>query len=101
MPTSVRDLTAAQRATVFARVYQAKPPVDVTVRSRLIADTGRVVAEDTQRLEAARFRDGHGAGFEWVLPVAGLPAGAYLLQVEAAAGGRTVTRDVRFTVAPQ
>ena len=102
VPTSVRDLTGAQRFSAFVRVYQGRrPPIAVTVRARLLDAADRVIADEARAFEGRLFAGGQGVPFRWETTTSTLATGLYLLRLEATAAGRTVTRDVRLSMGSQ
>jgi hypothetical protein len=84
----------------FCRIYQrgrgTAAPVSMTAR---ITDThDAVVRRVVAALDAAVFEPARFADYRVPLSLAELKPGAYLLTLEASAGGRTIRRDVRFEV---
>ena len=100
VPTTVREFTASDRVTSFLRVYQgaSRAPSDVSVVSTIVGEAGRTLVEHRAGLDAGRFTPTRSADFRWDLPLTGLPAGDYLLRIDATTAGRSERRDVRFRV---
>jgi VWFA-related protein len=100
VPTTERTLAPDRDALAFLRVYQRgrSTPEPVKITTRLADARDRVVRRVTATLEAEQFQSTHAVDYRIPLALADLPPGAYLLTVEAAAGSRTVRRDVRFDV---
>jgi hypothetical protein len=98
-PTGLRTFARTDTATAALRLHQADSPADVTLLTRIVDTTGRVVFEETQpvvfRVEdsAARVAD-----YQVALPLARLAPGEYLLAIQASAKDRERRRNVRFSV---
>ena len=58
----------------------------------------QVVFTQTDAMEIERFDGSHRAQYRFVLPLATLPPGEYLLTFDAKAGTVTAHRDVRLAV---
>ena len=114
-PTARRTFTDADRVTAFARIYQggrtsaAMPgrqgnavqsglvPARLTIS---VTDSGGTVrVRRAENLAADMFGlNDRMAEFKMDLPLQGLPAGEYLLTLEASTGRGTARRDVRFAI---
>ena len=118
-PTAKRTFTAAERVSVFARIYQggqttASAPVNTRSQSRMPASTQgapvqvTVTVTDAQGLVRVRRteqvpRDAFGAtdgaaDFSLAMPLRTLPPGEYLFTLEAAGGRGQAVRHLRFNV---
>jgi hypothetical protein len=99
IPTTRRVFAPTHTVTAFGRVYQGKKvkaaPVAVRMTIRNTEDV--VMIDKVQQIAAGKFGDG-GADVRFDVPVNDLPAGRYLLTIEAEAGGAKVSRDSRFQV---
>ena len=87
--TATRQFSVTDRVAVYAEVYDnigGKEPHTVTVRTVLRTEEGvpvRTVAAERSSAVMRRRQDGYGFLFE--VPLNGVPAGAYVLQVEVTA----------------
>jgi VWFA-related protein len=99
-PTTNREFSRSDAATIFVRLYQAagKPASAVRIDKTVTDRTGARVVEDTATIDAARFVSAHAADLEWALPLSTLAPGEYLVGIDAATGGVTLHRDTRITV---
>ena len=99
-PTAARVFAASFPATAFLRVYQGgkSAPVPVEIRLRIVDAAMRNVAEESARLEPARFQSGRSADCQFDLQLSRFAEGEYLLTVEASAARTSARRDVRFRV---
>jgi VWFA-related protein len=100
VPTTRRVFRPADGALAFLQICQGgdKPPAPVTFAVRIVSDHNTVVSNSTETVTADRFGTARAADFRYVLPLATLGPGEYLLTFEAALGKTTARRDVRFTV---
>jgi VWFA-related protein len=100
VPTARRTFTAADRATVFVRVYEAskKPPLAATLTTRIVDTNDGVVSTETVTIAADRFKDARVADHRIELPLSTLAKGQYLLTVDTTAGEYSARRGVRFSV---
>jgi VWFA-related protein len=100
VPTTMREFYRNEGVGGFLRVSrganQALSPV--TIRLRVVDGRGATVQEKTDTLDAATFGATRTADYSFDVPVSYLAPGPHLLTVEATADGRTIRRDVRFTV---
>jgi VWFA-related protein len=100
LPTSKRDFGPATDVTAYVRLYQggraALKPVSIALR--LTNDRDVVVARVSSSVAAADFGPSRAADYRARLPLGPVPPGAYLLTIEASAGGRPIRRDLRFEV---
>jgi VWFA-related protein len=103
--TATRQFSGTDRVAVYAEVYDNigdKDPHTVTVRTVLRTDEGvpvRTVAVERSSAVLNRRQDGY--GFLLEVPLDGVPAGAYVLHVEAMAnvGDRPAdSRDIPIRV---
>jgi hypothetical protein len=69
----------------------------VRLAVRVVNDRNESVVGRTEDLDAVAFANG-AADSQVEVPIAGLPPGPYLLTIEAAAGDKRLTRDVRFVI---
>jgi len=99
-PTVRRTFARDERVTAFVRVYQGgtRSPVPVALAVRIVDATDTAVLGATETLAPDRFDASRAAEHRVALPLSRLPAGPYLLTLEASLGSRSVRRDVRFTV---
>ena len=100
VPTTRREFGRDDRVSAFMRVYQGErqrtAAVDVTAR---VTDADGVERASVVRaLAAEAFGTSRAADYSYVLPLESLPAGSYLLTIEATRGSTTARRDVPFTV---
>lgn len=100
VPTTRRVFSPNHSVSVFGRVYQGgrAKPVGVTVRMQIRDTTNAVVVDRPQEIAAGRFGDARAADLRFEVPVKELPAGAYVLTIEASVGATTAHRDARFWV---
>jgi len=102
VPTAKRTFTPADKLVTFFRVYQGTsrtdPLASVQLRTTVVDGHDRVVASESVVLEAAAFSKERTADQYVTLPMAGLAAGDYLLEVETTMGARTAGRALRFVV---
>jgi len=100
MPVATRQFSAADTITTYAEVYSSARDAGAVTLDSTILDgrDGRKVLEATDR----RVPQGAdvGQGFTTSLRLAGLPAGPYILRVEArsANGGHSARRDIPIEV---
>lgn len=100
VPTTRRVFTRGDTAAAFVRVYQGgKGPLSVVpLRVLLRNQDDLVIIDRRQDLTADRFTAPRSADVRVELPVGRLPAGAYLLTIEAGAGKTIARRDMRFNI---
>jgi hypothetical protein len=100
VPTSAREFAATDDVSMFVRVYQdAKKPIVAVNLTTKIVDGGNAVAfQDRATLTPDQFAADAAAHHRLRIPLEKLRPGDYLLQIEAAAGAATATRDARFSV---
>lgn len=102
LPTSRREFRASDVVTLFGRVYRRPSDrrLEVPRVTTTITDTSNVViAERIDRLPADAWEDQGTADYKLALPLSGLAAGDYLLNVDFEAGSHQASRVVRFSVA--
>jgi VWFA-related protein len=99
-PVTTRNFPSSARVTSFLEIYQGpKPTPQPVLMTVSIRDGGdRVVFTQTDAMEIGRFDASHRAQYRFVLPLATIPPGEYLLTFDAKASPVTAHRDVRFTV---
>lgn len=99
-PTSNRYFRQkTDRVQAFVRVYQPKGSVKaLDLRTRVTDSQGNEVIDRVATLPAAAFGANREAAFSFVIPIATLKPGAYLLTFDAASGKDTARRDLRFNV---
>lgn len=101
LPTVRRRLSAADEAAlVYVEVYDRAPqPHVVTLSASLRGASGAPVFVDA---DGRRSQDPEGETHRYTvqIPLARVPAGDYVLTVEAAAGGRTAQRSIPITIEP-
>jgi hypothetical protein len=90
---------------VLAEVYDnqgRRSAHKVTITSRVLAEDGRTVFRHEDERSSAELGGGNGGyGYVARIPLKGIPAGLYVLRVEARSTlgkGETVSREVQFTV---
>ncbi len=100
IPTTQREFAQSDTVTAFLRVYQAAQGrlMPVSVRATIRDESDRTVHDITTALDEAAFTAARAADVTLPLPLSRLAPGAYLLTLEAAGAGKTVTREVRFTI---
>jgi len=100
LPTTRREFTADDGATVFARLYQGgrNALAPVTVRTRIEDGTGAIASDTTDVFEPGRFVADRSAEYRIALPLDRLAAGLYLLTIDAQAGKASARRTVTFSV---
>ena len=96
----MREFATANRASAFVRVYQGGKdplaPVGMTVH--IVDGSGATVFETASTLGPEMFQAARAADYRIDLPLTRLERGLHLLTIQATAGKRTASRDVRFTV---
>jgi hypothetical protein len=71
----------------------------VSIGVRLMDATGRIVSQRTESISSDRFLVGRALDYPVPIDVSELPAGEYLLEVEAqTSAGKAQRRQVRFEV---
>jgi VWFA-related protein len=102
-PTTVRLFRGGDRVSVFAEIYDATGgrPHTVDVRAALRNEAGEVTTiSSVSRSSDELKKSGAALRFEAPLPLTNLPAGRYVVSIEASssAGGDPVSRSVPFRV---
>ena len=102
-PTTVRLFRAGDRVSVFAEIYESTGgrPHTVDVRAALRNEAGEVTTiSSVSRPSDELKKNGDVLRFEAPLPLTNLPAGRYVVSIEASssAGGDPVSRSVPFRV---
>jgi VWFA-related protein len=101
IPTAERSFDPRDRATAFLRVYQGGTTALASVRVavRLVTDHDVAIVNRVETLGTDRFDAiARSADYRCELPLVSLAPGPYLMTIEAALGGTTTRRDVRFEV---
>jgi VWFA-related protein len=101
-PTTVRDFPAGDTISVYTEAYanfRRRTGETVSLRTELRDPSGRVVraASEDRPVEVL----GQNPGFTATFPLAGIPAGAYVVRVEADAPAReksSATRSIPITI---
>jgi hypothetical protein len=85
VPTTQREFTAADRVTAFVRAYQGgrRPLVPVAIDVRVTDARDEDVVSRTTVLDPGAFGAARAADYRFALPLEALPAGPYLLTVQA------------------
>lgn len=98
VPTTERAFAPSDRVVAFVRVYQGgkQPPAPAVVAARIVDGLNGVAFETREDIGADRFGPARSSDYQLDMPVGDLPAGPYLLTIEARAGKTTVRRDVPF-----
>lgn len=99
--TAEREFSQEHAVDALVRIYQAekKPLAPVELRAAITNADGHEVWKHTDLVATSRFTR-HAADARMSLPIATLPAGEYLLTIDATAGDRSAeTPKVRFSVA--
>jgi hypothetical protein len=100
--TTSRRFVRGERIGTYVRIYQAmkNTVVPVSMSIRVVDAANRNVYGQTITLPDRAFNPlTHAADYRMEVPLPRLSPGEHLLTIEASAGGRTVQRHVRFTVA--
>jgi VWFA-related protein len=102
-PTTARVFRSDDRVSLFAEIYEAVGgrPHGVDVSATVRSEAGEVTSVGTlSRSSDEMKKSGDMLRFEAPLPLKSLPAGRYVLSVEAksSAGGEPVTRSIPFRV---
>jgi len=98
VPTSERAFRATDVVTAFVRAYQGGNDkfAPVTMKVTIQDAAGKRVVDKTDTVAADTFTADRSADYQFRLPLGALPAGEYLLTLEASVGKSTARRDVRF-----
>jgi VWFA-related protein len=98
-PTARRTFRPGDRLSGFVRLYQggSGPLTPVTMTTRLIDGHDRSIGEGVKHVTPSEFGRARVFDDPFNLP-SPLPSGDYLLEIDAAAGGRSLRRTVRFHV---
>jgi hypothetical protein len=98
-PTTVREFERWQRVNAFMRVVQGgrRAPGVVRMSATIVGPGDRPMNEVVTDLAGSRFVD-RSADHSVALPIAALPAGEYLLMVEATLDRAIVRRNTRFAI---
>ena len=99
--TTRRAFRRGDNVRAVVQIYQgtqrADPIMPISMRVQILNATGTAVRDQSLTFAERAFADRR-ADAVMALPVSNLPAGEYLLRLEAAAAGRTAVRALRFTV---
>lgn len=99
--TTRRAFGRGEQVQARLQIYQGTTRTDPlragTLRIRMLDARGTVVHDESLPFTAATFTDRR-ADCAVALPVAGLAAGEYLLQLDATAGADTASQALRFSV---
>jgi len=100
LPTAEREFRSSDDVAVFLRIYEGGKDRIVPVRmsATVKSDKNAAVSHYESTVEATNFSDARAADYEVSLPLAQLPVGEYLLEIDARSGARSVTRTARFSV---
>jgi VWFA-related protein len=101
VPTTAREFAKDDVVTAFVRVYQGSRarPGAVTVNTRIVDAQDAVVHTSTLEMPQEKFSgQPRASDFQMRLPLSELPAGEYLLTIEAVAGEHRSPRHARFSV---
>jgi VWFA-related protein len=106
-PTTRREFYPIDVLALYAEVYdrlQSDVPHTVDVTTRLVSETGKEVSRTADARKSNEFQKGKAGGFfgySTQVPLADVPPGRYMLQVEAKArlkDAPTVRREMLITV---
>jgi hypothetical protein len=98
VPTTRRSFARSDHVGAFLRIYQARPVfVPTRVVTRITNGDDTLVSQKEATIGGGRGRVSS-SEYGAEVPVKTLPAGEYLLTIEATAGKNTERRDVRFSV---
>ena len=102
-PTTLRAFSRSETVTLFAEVYDDRPPRALTVRAELRQPGGPVALTATREISTADSRRTSG-GYGVTLPLAfaDVSPGRYVLRLEATAPGtdHTAAREIPIEVLP-
>jgi hypothetical protein len=100
LPTTIRDFRGDDDVGVFLRIYEGGkgPLTPVRVSAKVRDKEDAVRSSHDAVLATDYFSEVRSADVELSLPLAELPPGDYLLEVDAQSGARHVERTARFTV---
>jgi hypothetical protein len=100
VPTVMREFRTTDRATALLRLYQlgSKVPQAVSVDTKIVDERDQTTFSESHVIDPAEFRSTRSADYRLDLPLSDLPAGAYLLTIEASAASRRVPREARFWI---
>ena len=101
LATTRRSFRRTDRVRAVTQIYQgtgrSEPLAPVSMRVRIIDAKGAAVRDQSLPFGAEAFTNRR-ADCVVTLPLANLPAGDYLLMLDAALGGQTAGRALRFAV---
>jgi len=100
IPTTLRTFARDDEISGFIRIYQRTKAAaaEARVAVRIVDARDQAIFNYDDVVAASRFGPSHAADYQFAVPVERLAAGQYLLTCEVSAAGRTVRRDVRFTM---
>jgi VWFA-related protein len=100
-PTTRRVFTRADRVRAVAQIYQgtsrSEPIVPVTMRVQIVDAKGTAVRDQSLPFSEASFTNRR-ADCAMAIPVANLPAGEYVLKLEASTPRQQAGRALRFAI---
>ncbi len=96
-PTTTRSFVASEHVAAFVRVYETKI-APASIETRITSKDNTTMFDATQPMDATTFDVTKSADYRLDLPLPTLPAGSYLLTIEARSGPNTATRQIRFSV---
>lgn len=101
-PTTQRVFRGSEATTAFVRVYQGTGRDDslqpVHVRVRIVDGSDHEVRDEIIALGPGAFGTARTADLRLTLPLARLPAGPYLLRLEASTDEHLAGRAIRFVI---
>lgn len=102
VPTARRAFQRTEAVSAFVQISQGTARTDalqpVTVRVRIIDTQDNAVRDQALVVAPDQFASNRTASSRLALPVQNLPAGEYLLRLDAVMGERVAERTVRFEV---
>jgi hypothetical protein len=97
-PTTTRTFASTDTVHLFARVFAPRGSASVTVTMTVRGSGGERTRAETIAVRGGP-QDSPEASWQAILPIGELPAGQYIVQVEATASTRrTDRREVSFTI---
>jgi len=100
MPTARRVFARGERVSAFVRLYQglSRAMIPGYLTAEIRDDQNQSVFHQESRILPEQFGAGRAMDFSLDVPTDRLPAGAYLLSIEARHGNETARRDARFSL---
>jgi hypothetical protein len=98
-PTTDRAFAAADIATAQLRLYQGGTDrlAPVQMKIQILDAKGKAMLDKAETLAVDRFDAGRSADYQFRVPLSTLPAGEYLLTIDASIGKITSRRTIRFS----